>query len=224
MTILQVRRIFFHDGSSYAGLFETAILMGEDGLLVADGSSYEGEWKDNVLRQKSRRINPFLPMQIEKPANGSFGQKKIVNVNFCDGEKGQYRYRDGSLYTEIFAAGKTRWRRWKRYANGDVYKGAEELWSVWLWYHDKKDVYLVGFGNLSAQAAVIRNRSPGQSQQGNKQVTQKAMRPNIRGGRYATYNHMGFIAVYGWRCLPFVARVFLKISRAVLYLMIISAS
>lgn len=116
---------FFHDGSSYVGLFDNGNFNGMGRFTEADGSGYEGEWKDNVLVSKIQKNQPiFANADRKSQPTVPTGKVKDCNTNYCDGEKGQYRYRDGSTYTGDFAAGKPAGEGSCKYANGDVYKGS----------------------------------------------------------------------------------------------------
>lgn len=115
---------FFADGSSYAGQFINGNFDGRGRFRETDGSSYDGEWKDNVLMSKIRKTEPVFASGAQSAPGGSgSGKLKDCNLQPCDGEKGQFKYRDGSMFTGDFSDGKPQGEGSCKYANGDVYKG-----------------------------------------------------------------------------------------------------
>ena len=100
---------YFADGGRYEGAFSESKFNGSGKMYFSDNSFKTGVWQDNKLVSSRPEI--------------SSNKRKDCNSSFCDAEKGEYVYADGTRYFGFFVGGKPQGNGITAYANGDVYKG-----------------------------------------------------------------------------------------------------
>jgi len=122
--------MFYASGSKYIGLWADNKKNGKGKIFNLDGKTQEGEWhNDEMIRternpaKKESTINSNKTRKVETTPS-SKNKFKDCNKLYCNAEKGQYTYRDGTRYIGEFYSGKPRGKGTVFYANGDKYVGA----------------------------------------------------------------------------------------------------
>ncbi len=142
----------FASGDQYRGQFKKGKFHGQGTMFYASGTKYIGQWADNEKNGNGKMVNANGKMQVGEWKDGEMintntavpkkesNKTKIVsaspstksklkncNNQYCNSEKGQYIYRDGTRYVGDFTGGKPKGKGTVFYANGDKYVGA---WDV----------------------------------------------------------------------------------------------
>lgn len=135
-------RYVFSDGDYYVGGFLEGEFSGAGKLVRKDGSYYEGQWMKsrkhgegvasasgkkmkqkyhmNKLLQESKYEETITPPTViadQKP------KLKDCTKQYCNNEKGIFKYGDGSIYKGDFVNGEGSGIGMCLYANGDRYEG-----------------------------------------------------------------------------------------------------
>lgn len=135
-------RYVFSDGDYYVGGFLDGEFSGAGKLVRKDGSYYEGEWSKskkhgegiayaggkkmkhkyhmNKLLQETKyqeNQESTIILTEQKP------KLKDCTKQYCNAEKGSFRYGDGSIYEGDFVNGEGSGLGICKYANGDRYEG-----------------------------------------------------------------------------------------------------
>ncbi|HMR89310.1 MAG TPA: caspase family protein [Saprospiraceae bacterium] len=135
-------RYVFSDGDYYVGGFLDGEFSGTGKLVRKDGSYYEGEWSKskkhgegiayaggkkmkhkyhmNKLLQETKyqeNQESTIILTEQKP------KLKDCTKQYCNAEKGSFRYGDGSVYEGDFVNGEGSGLGICKYANGDRYEG-----------------------------------------------------------------------------------------------------
>ena len=128
----------YQDGSRYLGHWKEGLRHGEGAMVLSDGRKVSGIWSSDqfenpdllsqtnsepIVATTSDNDQPAyeeIELTIAKPE-----KEKLRNCNReeCISGRGQYTYRDGSVYTGEFKHGEPFGEGVCLYANGDRYEG-----------------------------------------------------------------------------------------------------
>ncbi len=141
-------KYYYADGDRYEGDFRKGKLEGTGTMFYGDGSKFSGTWKDNKKNGKGTFYKIDGSAVDGKWASGKFqgkennvaqsnefeNQESIVvassdefkncNNNFCDNERGMFKYGDGSQWIGDFEDGIPEGAGTCYYSNGDKYVGS----------------------------------------------------------------------------------------------------
>lgn len=122
---------FFKDGDAYEGEFIDGKFSGWGKFLTQEGAYYEGGWLKNQKHGWGKLYSQGQTTEVyyeynqlkERPQEASVSSLRDCNQVYCHDVKGQYKYKDGSVYTGDFAHNKGIGQGECLYANGDKYVG-----------------------------------------------------------------------------------------------------
>lgn len=138
-------KYYYSDGDRYEGSFKQGKLSGKGTMFYSDGSKYKGIWKNNKKNGRGTFYKTDGSKVAGKWANGKFqgkdqeadhnntfetqetvvadGGLRDCNKTFCNNERGNFTYGDGSQWIGDFKDGLPEGTGTCYYSNGDKYVG-----------------------------------------------------------------------------------------------------
>lgn len=117
--------MYYNDGSRYSGKWKNNKKNGKGTFYKIDGTSIAGIWDDGVFEGKQNSGNQNRPSSSSQPSSSiaSADKLKDCNTSFCNNEKGEFTYGDGSRWVGAFNDGIPEGNGICYYSNGDKYVG-----------------------------------------------------------------------------------------------------
>ncbi len=111
--------MFYHDGSRYAGHWKNNKKHGDGTYVKTDGTRISGNWRQGKYQSSASNDTPYVAEADTDVTNGLRDCNKV----YCNNERGQYVYGDGSRWEGDFRSGLPEGQGTCYYADGDKYVG-----------------------------------------------------------------------------------------------------